>query len=142
LIGTKMTVFIVAMSTVLSVTPIAAPIAASAQCETLGDSDTTAQGNNAIPVQNADELLDDDDEGGNGENAQSANNGATASDSEFQPSDTRLSNSNADNDINTIVALNTGVANCNAQTGAAPQSNGLTGLAVNDFDATIDAFGG
>jgi hypothetical protein len=81
LIGTKITVFIVAMSTALSVTPIAAPIAASAQCETLGDSDTTAQGNNAIPVQNADELLDDDDEGGNGTNSQSTNNGATASDS-------------------------------------------------------------
>jgi hypothetical protein len=133
-----MTVFIVAMSTVLSVTPIAA----SAQCETLGDSDTTAQGNNAIPVQNADELLDDDDEGGNGTNSQSTNNGATASDSEFQPSETDQSNSNAGNDINTIVALNTGVANCNAQTGAAPQSNGLTGLAVNDFDAIIEAAGG
>jgi hypothetical protein len=137
-----MMVFIVAMSTVLSVTPIAAPIAASAQCETLGDSDTTAQGNNAIPVQNADELLDDDDEGGNGTNSQSTNNGATASDSEFQPSETDQSNSNAGNDINTIVALNTGVANCNAQTGAAPQSNGLTGLAVNDFDAIIEAAGG
>jgi hypothetical protein len=137
-----MTVFIVATSTVLSVTPIAAPIAASAQCETLGDSDTTAQGNNAIPVQNADELLDDDDEGGNGTNSQSTNNGATASDSEFQPSETDQSNSNAGNDINTIVALNTGVANCNAQTGAAPQSNGLTGLAVNDFDAIIEAAGG
>lgn len=133
-----MTVFIVAMSTVLSVTPIAA----SAQCETLGDSDTTAQGNNAIPVQNADELLDDDDQGGNGTNSQSTNNGATASDSEFQPSETDQSNSNAGNDINTIVALNTGVANCNAQTGAAPQSNGLTGLAVNDFDAIIEAAGG
>ena len=142
MIGSKMTVFIVAMSTVLSVTPIAAPIAASAQCETLGDSDTTAQGNNAIPVQNADELLDDDDEGGNGTNSQSTNNGATASDSEFQPSETDQSNSNAGNDINTIVALNTGVANCNAQTGAAPQSNGLTGLAVNDFDAIIEAAGG
>jgi hypothetical protein len=142
LIGTKITVFIVAMSTALSVTPIAAPIAASAQCETLGDSDTTAQGNNAIPVQNADELLDDDDEGGNGTNSQSTNNGATASDSEFQPSETDQSNSNAGNDINTIVALNTGVANCNAQTGAAPQSNGLTGLAVNDFDAIIEAAGG
>jgi hypothetical protein len=118
--GARMTIFIVAMamSTVLSVSPIAA----SAQCETLGDSDTTAQGNNANPFQGADELLDDDDEATDGTNSQSTNTG---------------------NDFNTIVALNTGVANCNAQTGSAPpQSNSLTGLAVNDFDAINEALGG
>jgi hypothetical protein len=144
MIGSKMTVFIVAMamSTVLSVTAIAAPIAASAQCATIDDSDTTAQGNNANPFQGADELVDDDDEATDGINSQSANNGATVSGSEFQTSDPSLSNSLADNDINIIVDQNDGIANCNAQTDVGPQSNSQKDIATNAFNVTTEVFSG
>jgi hypothetical protein len=111
-----------------------APIAALAQTAVIVNSDTNAQQNIATQVQNADELVDDQGEGG----SNPSNNGATVTGGEFQTAEVDQENNLVDNDVNTI-DLDATVTDSNVQTDVAAESNNPVD---NDVNININATGG
>jgi hypothetical protein len=96
MISTKTLSFIVAMSLALGVSPLPA----LASKTVIYDNDQNIQINVATQTQNADELVDDDDQGEGGSNP--SNNGATVTNSSFQTADVHQENNLVNSDFNTI----------------------------------------
>jgi|Tabmets5t2r1_1033131.scaffolds.fasta_scaffold13933_4 hypothetical protein len=134
MIRTETMAFIVAMSSVLGLG--IAPIAALAQTAVIVDSDTTIQQNTATQVQNADELVDDDDQGEGGSNP--SNNGATVTGGEFQTSEVTQSNNLVDNDVNTI-DQRAEISDSSVQTDLTAESNNPVD---NNVNTIVNASGG
>src|ERR1044072_792723 len=96
MINTKTISVMLAISSVLGI----APISAFAQKAVINDNDINLQVNVITQTQNADELVDDDDQGEGGSNP--SNNGATVTNSSFQTADVHQENNLVNSDLNTI----------------------------------------
>ena len=149
MINTKTLSFIVAMSFALGVSPIPA----LASKTVIYDNDQNIQINVATQVQNADELVDDDDQGEGGSNP--SNNGATVNGGEFQTARAVQENKLVDSDFNTIdqntvaddsshhkdkkVHSNNGGGNSDSNNGKHGQPSNIANIEINTI---VNASGG